>query len=1083
MAVAEVGDVPTQSQSVALGTTRSPRTSGYSGSPAYLDRDSSKEPAVRPSQRSQRSGRVSVAAERLSGTVKASLKTSLKNGAKMYNHDMDALDTQQKLVRASAVIDATNFVLPPAVMRPPSPPGASPPGSPKSPKFKQDSPRSDSPKYGNAPDSSKHKPKKHKRDKPKDQPDARLAKFASEQSMNGLVRYTKNHMKNQDPLVGTDTLKVAVLEEQWQLTSFVSLPMTTLFFVIFMVFFQRHYTVINIFFAEANLRQQLGPSAEAVSDIDGLFSWMDETYFPFVWDMKGNSSQQELVGGVLIQMSRSQVTECEDSVVPGIECYPDGELQPVGEENWFEGVRWGIANPVEGDYVGGGNFTVPVRRQLSLRHHQNETSDERRLRTAPAHLRTYLPLRYPPEEYVQTFFVPKVLSLMQVREIVADLKALQVLQPSTTLFGLQVLVHNAEFENALLTQVWSRFSFGRGGTIWTENSLETLVLEFNFTTTLVGVIWAFFVLTLSVLVAFYAWQALKRDSLVAYLTRVWNALEVFLSVYGIVVLIMLAIEIVGSLDFVDLFDKYRSDQQLNAGYTVMDFTANRGIDDARGIDAKWFLRIVKDLQNTFIASTILQVLIADYHIVLLVRFVLASRGQPRLAIIVNTMRKAMVDFAHLLLVMAIIYAAYVSSGHILFGARVEAYSTLPGALADCFSIVLTREYSWEELTEWDFWTVTIWVWSFMLLVVLVLVNIVLAMIFETYAEVREGISSDSTVWKSASHLLTMFKYFSSWVPTSQLMGGINEMEGDKRRPKMVGPNDIKDAFPDMLDVQVDFLFEQARTHIDTAMKTSMNAFPEAASCLLMSLETIRHGIQEVREQADAEDARNFPKEEQADLLGGAPPTKEPDWVAASLRPRLQQQQATLDRIQMRLQHCRKEAGLRGLGRQSPAFPGEMPETPPPRQLSPHPRADDQLANNMPQTRSLGAKSAGIGLAAYLNKNWAAHPDPPPPVHPNPPQAVLYNMSSPRQHTGLAQTGSPPIRLPTNFRTAPVATLPQVRPPPRSHFSMLSDVNQLTHVVPASAAREQEQHPLTEIDAGAQDNQRVLAQCDQCKGND
>eukprot|EP00971_Amphidinium_carterae_P122342 2422534-Amphidinium_carterae.2 len=38
----------------------------------------------------------------------------------------------------------------------------------------EDSPRSDSPKYGNAPDSSKHKPKKHKRDKPKDQPDARL---------------------------------------------------------------------------------------------------------------------------------------------------------------------------------------------------------------------------------------------------------------------------------------------------------------------------------------------------------------------------------------------------------------------------------------------------------------------------------------------------------------------------------------------------------------------------------------------------------------------------------------------------------------------------------------------------------------------------------------------------------------------------------------------------------------------------------------------------------------------------------------------------------------------------------------------
>jgi len=791
--------------------------------------------------------------------------------------------------------------------------------------------------------------------------------------------------------------------------------------------------------------------------------------------MKANSSKQELVGGVMIQMARSQVTECDDSVVPGIECYPEGELQVAGEGNWFEGVRWGIPNPVEADYLGGGNFTVPVRRQLSLRRHQENPSLGRRLRTAPAHLRTYLPGSYPPEDYMQTLFVPKALSLQQVKEMVEDLKTLKVLQRSTTLFGLQVLVYNEEFEHALLTQAWSMFSFGRGGTIWTENSLETLVLEFSLGTTLVGVIWAFFVLTLSVLVAFYAWQALKRDSLLVYLSRIWNALEVFLSIYGIVVLIMLAIEVVGSLDFVDLYDKYRNDQELNSAYTVTDFSTTRGIDDARGIDAKWFLRIDEDAQNTFIASSILQVLIADYHIVLLVRFVLASRGQPRLAIIVNTMRKAMVDFAHLLLVMAIIYAAYVSSGHILFGSRLEAYSTLPGALADCFSIVLMREYSWEDLTEWDFWTVTIWVWSFMLLVVLVLVNIVLAMIFETYAEVREGISGDSTIWRSAWHLITMFKYFSSWVPTSQLMAGLTEMEGDKRRPRMVGPNDIKEAFPEMLDVQVDFLFAQARTHIDTAMKTSMNAFPEAASCLLMSLESIRTGIRDVREKADIEDEHNFPKAGELDLLSGAPPTREPDWVAATLRPRLQQQQAALDKMQMRLQHCRKEAGMRGLGKNSPAFPGAAPEKPP-RQLSPHPRADDQLANNMPQTRSLGGKAAGIGLSAYLNKNWTAQPDPPLTVHPHPPQAVLQSMSSPRQQA-IARTGSPP-RLPTNIRAAPVAILPQIRPPPPSHFSMLSDVGKLMQVVPQQAEGSREEpfnYIVAEVDADKQDNHTVHAQ--------
>jgi len=967
-------------------------------------------------------------------TIKSAMKTSLKNGAKMYNHDVEALEQQQARVRASAIVDASDFVLPPATIAPPS------------------SPKAD--------DDDLKKEKKRKKER---QRNDRLAKFASAQSMNGLVRYTKNSMKKQDPMVGSDTLKMAVLEEQWQLTSFVSLPMTTLFFVIFMVFFQRHYGVIDIFFAESKIRSELATTSEDVQTVDGLFKWAEDVYFPFVWDMKANTSNKQLVGGVLIRTARSQVTPCEDSVLDGLDCFPDNRLVVPGDSNWFEGVRWAIPNPEEQSYLGGGNFTLPgVGRRLQsmfLGQEAGSTPDPaagagRRLGRAPAHLRTYLPSSYPGDEYEQTLFIPKSLSLEQVREVLSDLMELQVVQRSTTMFGLQMLVHNSEFEHALLTQSWNTFVFGRGGTLWSEASIETLVLEFSFGTSMVGGVWCLFVITLTILVGFYAWQALKRDSLFVYLTRLWNALEVILSMYGIVLVVMLAIEMVGALDFVDIYDKYLDDTQNNAAYTITDYTTLLGIDDARGIDTRWFLRIEENVSNTFIASSILQVLIADYHIVLLIRFVLASRGQPRLAIIVNTMRKAMVDFAHLLCVMCIIYAAYVSSGHILFGSRLEAYSTLQGALADCFSIVLTREYSWEDLTEWDFWTVTIWVWSFMLLVVLVLVNIVLAMIFETYAEVREGISGDSTVWKSAYHLTTMFKYFSSWVPTTKLMAGLNQMEGDKRRPKMVGPNDLREAFPEMLDVQVEFLFEQARTHIDTAMKTSINAFPEAASCLLVSIDGLRNSVHDIRQQCEKEDAEKFPKNAELDLLSGAPPSREPEWVKSTLRPRLQQQLTLLDKAQMRMQHCRKQAGTLGLAAKSPAYPVATPERPP-RATSPSSRGDDQLAKPMPRAKAVGKVT---GLSAYLNNTWAAGTDPQAPqaIRPHPPTPL--DGGSPRSQASSTsfRAGSPGsvTLLPTSFRSSPVAGLPQLRPPPPSHFSILNDVEHMTQVLPQSEARKE-----------------------------
>ena len=57
------------------------------------------------------------------------------------------------------------------------------------------------------------------------------------------------------------------------------------------------------------------------------------------------------------------------------------------------------------------------------------------------------------------------------------------------------------------------------------------------------------------------------------------------------------------------------------------------------------------------------------------------------------------------------------------------------------------------------------------------------------------------------------------VPAGTLLQGLTELEGPKKRPKMLSPVDLTKAFPEMLEVQVDYLFEQARTHVDAAVRT------------------------------------------------------------------------------------------------------------------------------------------------------------------------------------------------------------------------------------------------------------------------
>merc|ERR1719316_1004378 len=126
------------------------------------------------------------------------------------------------------------------------------------------------------------------------------------------------------------------------------------------------------------------------------------------------------------------------------------------------------------------------------------------------------------------------------------------------------------------------------------------------------------------------------------------------------------------------------------------------------------------------------------------------------------MRDSMTDLFHLLLVGIVIFIAYVIAGHILFGKRIEEFSTVEGALAYTMQILLQREFDFQRLSMEDFWTVCIWVYTFVILVVLVLVNIVLAMIFDTYGEVRANVNDKDSIISTIRRIIVQGKIGQRW---------------------------------------------------------------------------------------------------------------------------------------------------------------------------------------------------------------------------------------------------------------------------------------------------------------------------------
>jgi len=519
-----------------------------------------------------------------------------------------------------------------------------------------------------------------------------------------------------------------------------------------------------------------------------------------------------------------------------------------------------------------------------------------------------------------------------------------IIDRGTLFFGVEVMFRNPTMPvSGLLTHCFINFIFSRGGHIYVEVTMQSLVLSNSRLSVLAfAFIWISTLIVNSISTPARLCAAWKRggwSSVTAHLKRLWNILEWFLISCGWIIVVAFMAERYGMMKFDDHWDDYtdgRRSYYRNAAASPNNAQAAAALQD---YDRKWFDQIRENIMNTGNIDVWLQVIVAHYHNFLIWRFFIASRGQPRLAMYLKTIFDAATDLLHLGVVIGIIFIAYVVSGHILFGRRLESFSTLEGSLAYCIQIVLQKEFDYQTLTMQDFWTVSVWVWSFVILIVLVLVNMVLAMIFDTYADVRNNLNDSDTMFHTIQTIFKQVKLYSVWISNRDLVMAVKKMQGEQ-----VTAGKLREQVPGISNVQVQHLFDAAKIKLETLMtKGNKNALPEAVASILIGVDELKAGVKVMageerpREASMIDGGVDSASMENYEAPGSAQPTPRlttseipsegPLWLRQGLLPHLRRQEKFMDQVHAEIQGIDQKIKSKGVGAGLPESPFETPSMP------------------------------------------------------------------------------------------------------------------------------------------------------------
>mmetsp|Transcript_47686 Transcript_47686/g.103713 ORF Transcript_47686/g.103713 Transcript_47686/m.103713 type:complete len:1192 (-) Transcript_47686:125-3700(-) len=169
--------------------------------------------------------------------------------------------------------------------------------------------------------------------------------------------------------------------------------------------------------------------------------------------------------------------------------------------------------------------------------------------------------------------------------------------------------------------------------------------------------------------------------------------------------------------------------------------------------------------------------LALYPMIVVFRLFKAFHAQPRLALVSNTIMSSMNDMSHFLVVFSCVFLTFVTSAVVLFGNWVDELSTFSRGVLFCVRLLL-GDINFDDMKEASFFLAGIWLMAFIILLSLILLNMLLAIVMDSYTEVKENLGDAETLWAETKQFVHRFisYYKANYVPLELVEAALHEVD-------------------------------------------------------------------------------------------------------------------------------------------------------------------------------------------------------------------------------------------------------------------------------------------------------------------
>jgi hypothetical protein len=279
-------------------------------------------------------------------------------------------------------------------------------------------------------------------------------------------------------------------------------------------------------------------------------------------------------------------------------------------------------------------------------------------------------------------------------------------------------------EEGLFIMTTACVLFARGGQAWKR--LGTIAIHLDLFSDPVcyfyDAFFGFMLLHMVIREWLSFWRHLKRNELEQYWS-VWVAVEWFTSVFASVMVYRCYGLVTMSEDLRDYIAAYRAD---DSSFSSEGFHT--------------FIRESAVYQYDF------QRFISWFPYLIALRMFRAFDAQPRLALVTKTMSTAGTDVLHFFIVFLAVYFCFAMTGASLFGYDMQEFAGVRRANFPTCLRALLGDFEWDELKVVGRSEAAIWLVLFQVLIAILLLNMLVAIVLDTYLEVKGSMQDAETMW-------------------------------------------------------------------------------------------------------------------------------------------------------------------------------------------------------------------------------------------------------------------------------------------------------------------------------------------------